>query len=147
MSDAIEWDLEEEKQQILSLQSDTVAGAVWYLREEILCISAIILLVIISQLLSAKKRKRNVYIVKSKKWRDEYGYRVAVVASVLVDSKKNDIAFLPSAPDKRKQANNSQNIDEDFWLLLMSEVEPPVKFDEGGIRKTKKVSKHKKSCK
>ena len=150
-----DWDLEEEKlfrereaeHQISTQRGDTDAEAVSYLREEMLCISAFFFLVIISRILSAKRQKRNVYIFKSNKWRDEYGYRVAVVASVLVESKKNDVAFLPSAPDKKKQANNSQSVEEDFWLLLMSEVEPPVEFTEGGIRKTKNVSKRKKPCK
>lgn len=77
----------------------------------------------------SKQKKKTVYIIKSKLWRDEDGQRVAISISMPV-SPEDQMVPLCEASKSRETSehfgNKNQIAGGDLWMLLMSEDVPPI---------------------
>lgn len=79
------------------------------------------------------KKKKTVYVIKSKLWRDEDGQRVAISMSVPISSADQTVPLCDASKNKESCKNHVAG--GDLWMLLMSEDVPPT---EKKIKRKKK---------
>lgn len=81
--------------------------------------------------LSDFRKNKNIYMMKSKIWRDEDGFRLAVAATVSRKKRPNNSILegstqISNTIVEKKELRTNEG---DLWLLLMSESEPNAAED------------------